>query len=611
MVRRITGWLDDRTGLITWYFGGGRPATVVPGGPRWQYVCPAVLLFLFGVEVLTGVLLWAAYSPSTRTAWESVFYIEDVLTMGSLVRGIHHYATHAMIVTAGLYLLQVVWQRCYAAPREIHYWLGLAMLGVLVVFSQTGYLLPWDQRGYMATQVATEIAGSTPVVGDAVLHVARGGSTFSHHTLTRFFALHAGVLPVVFVLLAWARWALTRRYGYAVPPQASDRGTQRWWPGQAFRDFAACMLTLLATLLLAIFVTAPLGPPADASVPYAAARPEWWFLPIFRLLHIDGVDLFVGAQVVPMFALGVLAVLPLLGGGRWVRTFGRGWVAGLAGLFAGTLAFCLWEDFASDSDHGRDFRTSLEAGERDADRARQLAAGGVPVEGAAEMLRRDPLTQGPKLYAQFCSGCHPYNGHDGVGGPLTEVASAPDLGAFGTRAWQRGVLIDYRGHFASLENAKGDFADAAADILDGDMATWSDDSRDALLGDPTGLDALIEYVVSQSGRTDLPPVDLESAATGRAVLVDGQLPGGGEVETCLDCHALTEADGTELLAEEDGYAPTLTGYGGTEWVRRMIARPGEHYGDPNAMPAFQKQLSAGQIDLLARWLTGDYEGAAP
>ena len=599
-------WIDARTGLVTWYFGGGRPTTVVPGGARWRYVCPAVLLFLFGIEVLTGVALWAAYSPSTRTAWESVFYIEDVLTAGSLVRGLHHYATHAMIVVAGLYLFQVVWERGYRAPREVQYWLGLAMLGVLVVFSQTGYLLPWDQRGYTATQVATEIAGSTPVVGDALLQVARGGPQFSHHTLTRFFALHAGVLPVAFVLLGFARWKLTHRLGYAVGDEQAGKPGERWWPGQAVRDFSASALALLATLLLAIYLTAPLGPPADASVPYAAARPEWWFLPVFRLLHIDGVGMFFGAQVVPMVALGLLAALPLLGGAKWVRTAGRVWIATLAVVLGAALAFCLYEDFAADTPHGRDFRASLARGEADAERARFLAASGVPVSGAADMLRRDPLAQGPRLFAQFCSTCHPYDGHDGTGAERVEVASAPDLGDFGTRAWQRGVLLEYADHFASLANAQGEWAEPAAELLDGDMAYWCEENREALLDDERGLAAVVEYVASQSGRDDLAPYDGELIELGRAAVAEGTLPGGGEIESCVGCHALVEADGTELLAEEDGYAPTLTGYGGTAWTRAMIARPHEHYGDVNAMPAFESQLSERQLDLLAKWLTGDY-----
>ena len=605
---RTARWIDERTGLVRWYLGEGRPALLVPGGPRWRYAAPATLAFLFALEVLTGLLLWAAYSPSTRTAWESVFYIEDVLLAGSLVRGIHHYVTHAMIVVAGLYLLQVVWERAYRAPREVTYWLGLAMLGVLVVFSQTGYLLPWDQRSRTAAQVATEIAGSTPGVGEQLLLVARGGPGFSHHTLTRFFALHAGVLPVLFLLLGWARLKLARRHGYAVGEEAAAAAVRtrdaRWWPNQAARDFTACVLVLTVVLFLAVWLRAPLGPPADAGVPYPAARPEWWFLPIYRLLHTN-IDMFLGAQLIPAVLLGVLAALPLLGRGGWVKAFGRAWVLGVGLLFLGGLGLSLYEDHLADTDHGRDFRASLEQGEADARRTRRLARDGVPVEGAAAMLRRDPLTQGPRLFAQFCGSCHPYDGHDGTGLARAEPASAPDLGDFGTRRWNRAVLIDYADHFAALKNAKGEWAEPAQEILEGDMATWSEDNRDALLEDASGLDALVEYLVRQAGRTDLPPADESLLEAGRAAVVDGTLPGGGEIESCLDCHALVDAATGEELAEEN-YAPTLTGYGGTEWVRRMIARPEEHYGEPNAMPAFATQLSADQIDLLARWLTGDY-----
>lgn len=608
-VSNVANWIDERTGLLS----RSRNAVSIPGGARWRYGCPAVLAFLFGIEVLTGLLLWAAYSPSTRTAWESVFYIEHVMVFGSLVRGLHHYATHAMVVWAGLYLLQTVWDGSYRGRREVVYWLGLVMLGLLFVFSQTGYLLPWDQRGYTATQVATEIVASTPVVGESMQQLAKGGLDFGHHTLTRFFALHAGLLPLLFTLLAVARWQLVKKHGYGPRRDLpDDHATVSYWPDQAARDGVLCLMTLGIVAALAVIETAPLGPPADPTVSYEAARPEWWFLPVFRILHIPGMDTFVAAQGIPGAIFGALAILPFIDRGKRGRCIARGFVGLVFVALGGLLGLNLYEDLVADTESGRGFRASYESGEKSADRtvALALSPSGIPVEGAAVMLREDPLTQGPVLFAQYCSGCHAYNAHDGLGNDLAASPSAPDLGDFGSRKWIEQSLVAFDDQFAPLANVpeESEHAEAAAAILDGDMKYWSEDHREILLERPAELAALVEYLVAQSERSDV-TVDESILEQGRTIFVDGTLSEDSEIALCIDCHEFQEVEAFGFSGEvfgEENYAPVLTGYGSTQWVHRMIADPGSHYGDNNAMPAFAKQLSESQISLLAKWLTGNF-----
>ena len=135
------------------------------------------------------------YSPNTRNAWESVYYIQHEMTLGWLVRGTHHFAAQAMVVLLVFHLVQVVIDGAYRAPREINFWLGLVLMQIVMGLGLTGYLLPWDQKGYYATQVATGIMGSTPVVGESIQQLMQGGPEYGHHTLTRFFALHARCCP--------------------------------------------------------------------------------------------------------------------------------------------------------------------------------------------------------------------------------------------------------------------------------------------------------------------------------------------------------------------------------------------------------------------------------
>ena len=187
-------WADQRTGykkLVheTLYEN-------VPGGARWRYVWGSTLAFCFSIQVITGLALWVAYSASSQTAWESVYYIQHEMWGGWFLRGLHHYTAHAMTVLLVFHLMQVVIDGAYKAPREINFWSGVVLLLLVLALSLTGYLLPWDQKGFWATKVATSIAAITPFIGPELQKLVVGGSDYGHHTLTRFFALHAGIIPV-------------------------------------------------------------------------------------------------------------------------------------------------------------------------------------------------------------------------------------------------------------------------------------------------------------------------------------------------------------------------------------------------------------------------------
>ena len=185
----LLNWLDHRTGYRTLMHEALNEP--IPGGAKWKYVWGSTLTFVFAVQVITGFFLWSAYSPSTLTAWESVYYIQNVMSYGWLVRGIHHFAAQAMMILLGLHFMQVIIAGAYRAPREVNFWLGLVLMQIVLGLSLTGYLLPWDQKGYYATKVATNIVGVTPMIGPQLQQIAQGGTSYGHHTLTRFFALHS------------------------------------------------------------------------------------------------------------------------------------------------------------------------------------------------------------------------------------------------------------------------------------------------------------------------------------------------------------------------------------------------------------------------------------
>lgn len=618
----IGDWLDHRTGYRDFLHEALYER--VPGGARWRYVWGSTLAFCFFIQMITGFFLWMAYSPNAFGAWESVYYIQHEMAGGWLLRGIHHFTAQAMIVLLVLHLMQVVIDGAYRAPREFNFWIGLILMLIVLGLSLTGYLLPWDQKGYWATKVATNILGITPVIGPELQSLVIGGDDYGHQTLTRFFAIHAGLLPALLVGFLVLHIALFRRHGltaYRVDPARDST----FWPDQVLRDAVAC-LAVLAVVLFLVYLPqlqgkhpgAELGPPASPADPYSAARPEWYFLFLFQFLKFfEGESEIIGAHVVPGVILFIMALMPFVG--RWRL----GHMFNVLFLFCILIGISILTGMAlrEDYDNPR-YRTAKAEANRAAERIPELitARGGIPVEGAAALLEADPYIQGPKLFARDCAACHRYNGHNGLGEKVVEMqdgqevevaATAADLGNFGTRDWTRSVLVDYQNHFAPLKNASWNGESVGAAFLEeGQMAEWSAAHKDRLTApaNKASLDALVEFIAAQSGRGDLESINTELVAQGRKIFEAGELAEGTFDANCVDCHAIQPAGEGGLLGAT-GTAPILTGYGGVEWLKRFIADPAteEFYGSStNAMPAFGQKLTAQELDILARWLARDY-----
>lgn len=621
-MKTFFNWFDERTG----YRGIVHDALYesVPGGARWRYVWGSTLVFTFMVQVITGLFLWTAYAPSTQTAWESVYYIQEVMTFGWLVRGIHHYAAQAMVVLLVFHLLQVIIDGAYRAPREVNFWLGIVLMGIVLGLSLTGYLLPWDQKGYYATKVATNIMGVSPGVGTELQQVVQGGNDYGHHTLTRFFALHAGILPGLLIGFLAMHIAVFRRHGIHVK-DPNYKPDAMFWPDQVLKDAVACLAVLAVVLLLSIYKGAELSAPADPSTPYDAARPEWYFLFLFRFLKFEFIDKFglaFGAIYIPGALMLFLILMPIIGITRAGHKFNVTVTLLLTAAIIGLTGLALYDDWYSEKPASQKFRKDVAAAHETAKRVKQLAKSpeGIPPTGAVTLLRNDPLTQGPKIFAQRCASCHRYDGHDGTGNPVLvnnkeAEPTATDLGKFGSRDWVKSVLVNYHEVFAPLKNTTKDGENLGEIYLEGDMAGWSKENRETLLmpENQEDLAALIEFLVAQSQREDLAPFDEKLVSKGRELFEDGTTLAKGEFTlSCVDCHLIVPV-GTDEELGYTGSGPILTGYGGREWLKSFISDPSteEFYGydgegEKNAMPAFGETLPEEELNLLVRWMIGDY-----
>jgi ubiquinol-cytochrome c reductase cytochrome b subunit len=596
-VEALTKWLDSRTGYKKLLHEALYEN--VPGGSRWRYVWGSTLTFTFMVQIVTGVFLWMAYSPSSQTAWESVNYIQHHMVGGWLLRGIHHFTAQAMTVLLVLHLMQVMIDGAYKAPREINFFFGLILLLLVLGLSLTGYLLPWDQKGYWATKVATNIMAITPFIGPELQKLVIGGNEYGHHTLTRFFALHAGVLPALVIVFIVGHIALFRKHGlHAKEPKMKPDCA--FWPDQVLKDAVACLAVMAVVIFFIVkpklFGTgelgAELGAPADPSEPYSAARPEWYFLFLFQFLKAEWlVRIFghhgelVGAIILPTLVIGVLFVMPFIGKWKLGHRFNIGFLSVLIAGAALLTYQALQEDRTKP-----EYLASVKQAHQDAERVKQLASvRGIPPGGAVELLRTDPMTQGPRLFAKNCASCHRYDGHNGMGEMVKDPQSAPDLKGFASREWIAGLLdpnkIASSNYYGGTKFANGKMVR----FVKKDAAQFTQEQ-------------VKQIAAALSAEAQLPAQD-ELDARDSGLIDAGRKLIASDVGRCTECHQFRKKD-------EEATAPDLTGYGSREWLVGIISNPKHErfYSERNdRMPAFadEKILDAQAIRLIADWLRGE------
>jgi ubiquinol-cytochrome c reductase cytochrome b subunit len=232
----------------------------------------------------------------------------------------------------------------------------------------TGYLLPWDQKGYWATKVATNIAGTVPLMGPSLQTLIVGGSEYGQATLTRFYVLHVGVLPALMVLLVAMHVASFRRFGATAPAGADLSKKSTFYPDQVFRDIAFAVLVVAVVGVLTAAVGAHLDAPSDPSIDYHP-RPEWYFLFLFQLLkYLPGSLELLGTVVLPGLAGGFLFLLPFFDRGQSRRVRDR--LPWLAPVLLGALGVAFLTAQALSDDAGDPvYQASIEASKQRAERA--------------------------------------------------------------------------------------------------------------------------------------------------------------------------------------------------------------------------------------------------
>lgn len=387
MASRIYEWLDSRLKLAS--LEKTLLDEPIPGGASWIYVFGSATLFLFVLQGITGMFLAVYYAPTPDHAYDSVQFIENQVSLGWFVRGLHHWGASGMVIAVGLHILQVFLYGAFKPPRETMWMVGVVLFLLVMGFAFTGYLLPWDQTAYWATQVGINMVGTVPLVGDFLVHVMRGGETLGALTLSRFFAVHVLFLPALIVMGIALHLFILRRVGPAGPWDERKAAAVResFYPRQVFMDAVVMVGLFLVLVLLATFVPFPLADKANPADTSFVPVPEWYFLFYYELLkHIHGPLEPLATWVLPAIVILIVLCWPFLDWQKNVRApASRPVGMAIMALFLIAVFSLL----------------------------------GISLKNLYGVKRTDPgIAHGQTLFANLgCAGCHRIHGNGGAIGP--------------------------------------------------------------------------------------------------------------------------------------------------------------------------------------------------
>lgn len=297
---------------------------------------------MFLVLVVSGILLAFYYSPTTELAYQSIKDIENVVSYGRILRNMHRWAAHGMVITVFLHMCRVFFTYAFAKPREFNWVIGVLLFLITIGLSFTGYLLPWDQLAFWAITVGTSMANYAPVIGEDIKYFLLGGNIVGQGALLRFYVLHCFVLPGAMIgLLVVHFWRIRKDGGISGPelsespvtaPVASMKsksyGLMGTMPGRELtvekttdnlvftwthlipKEVLATVITLTLLNIIAVFFNAPLEELADPTVTPNPAKAPWYFLGLQELVHYSA---FIGGVLVPGLIVVGLIAIPYLG----------------------------------------------------------------------------------------------------------------------------------------------------------------------------------------------------------------------------------------------------------------------------------------------------------
>jgi len=305
MCKKIINGINARIGLddlIENRLKGYR----IPKETNVFYTLGIVALFAYMLQAVSGYFLVMYYVPHPDYAFSSTQTIMNTVPFGWLVRMVHIVASNLMLIVLFMHLLSIFIMGSYKKPREITWIAGGLLILVTLAFCLSGYLLPWSQRSYWATTIATSIPTALPpVIADFIVTILRGGENVSAATLNRFFALHVAFLPPLFLFIVGLHIFMVWRIGLSTTPFGNAAEEETWteykradyksnypfFPNFVLKEAFMISIFLAITFFIisffpTIFLPGAANTPADPLNTPAHIKPEWYFLAPYQMLRL-------------------------------------------------------------------------------------------------------------------------------------------------------------------------------------------------------------------------------------------------------------------------------------------------------------------------------------
>jgi ubiquinol-cytochrome c reductase cytochrome b subunit len=391
----------------------------------WWYVFGSAATVLFGLQVVTGILLALVYTPSASDAWNSLQFLDHNVKLGWFLRAMHGWGSEFMVAVVLIHMAQVFLFGAYKFPRELTWIVGVFLLLLTLGMAFTGQALRFDQDAYWGLGIGASILSRVPWIGGWLVDMMLGGPIMAGPTLTRFFALHVFVIPGILLAMVGLHLWMVLRLGindWPMPGRVVRKSTYvreyneltkktgiAFIPDAAWKDAifaAAIMLSVIACAL----IFGPFGPSGepDPTIIQTAPKPDFAFLWIYAVLAYLPPSLETPVMfIAPILGIGAMLLLPLIAGEgekHWSRrptaVLMLAVIAVTLGIFTRLGTYTPWSPI-------------MDAWTSDA----------IPV---AYLHGRTPLERQGAIVLQDkqCRNCHSIGGTGGLRGPALDAIAA-------------------------------------------------------------------------------------------------------------------------------------------------------------------------------------------